>query len=334
MAIMVDSDGVLGRTTRVRLGEVGAMLSIMIIAGCGAPGSRPSSRAPGERGFPVTITDAQGVQVTVPARPARIVSASPAVTEMLFALGAGGRVVAVTDQCNYPAEAARLPRIGGFWTPSAERALGARPELVIGSRGNPPGFIAALRKSGAPVVTVDPRTLQDIFATIRRIAELIGDKEAGERLVASMQARLEAVAEAIGDVPQEKRPTAFLVIQVMPPWTAGSGTFQDDAIRAAGGRNIAADLEGFAAYSTETLVAKDPDFLLLSTMDGDRERMKREVMDSPALRHLSAVKRGHTLVLDSDPLMRAGPRIVEAVEAMAHAFRPDRFTAAPSAGRR
>lgn len=282
----------------------------------------------------MVLTDAQGVQVTITSRPARIVSAAPAVTEILFALGAGDRVAAVSDQCNYPAETARLPKIGGFWTPSVERVLGARPDLVIGSRGNPPDFVSALRRSGVPVVTVDPKMLADIFSSIRQVSEMIGDKEAGERLVEAMQARLEAVAKAIADTPEEKRPTAFLMIQVMPPWTAGSGTFQGDAIRAAGGRNIAADLRGFAAYSTESLVAKNPDFLLLSTMDGDRERMKRDVLASSPLRQLSAVKSGHMVVLDSDPLMRAGPRIVDAVEQMARAFYPTRFAAGSSAGRR
>ncbi len=310
----------------VCLALAAALIACCIVAGCGSTRTTTAGTSThAQPGFPVIITDAQGVQVTIPSRPTRIVSASPAVTEMLFALGAGDRVVAVTDQCNYPAEAARLAKIGGFWTPSVERVLGAQPDLVIGSRGNPPDFVTILRKSGVPVMTVDPQTLSDIFATIRRISEMIGDKPASEKLVASMQARLDAVADAIRDVPEDKRPTAFLVLQVTPPWTAGSGTFQDDAIRVAGGRNIASDLKSFTAYSTETLVAKDPDFLLLSTMNGDRERMKRDVLVSTALSHLSAVRSGHMVVLESDPLMRAGPRIVEAVEAMARTFYPGRF---------
>jgi len=306
------------------------LVAVAVIAGCGGRPAKPA--VAGTQGFPLVLEDAQGVEVTIPARPARIVSAAPAVTEILFALGAGDRVVAVTDQCNYPLAAARLPKIGGFWTPSTERTLGARPDLVIGSRGNPPDFIEALRKSGVPVVTVDPRTLRDIYDTITRLAELTGDRVAGERLVTSMKSRLKAVADRIGEVPVEQRPTAFLVLQIMPPWTAGAGTFQDDAIGAAGAVNIAGDLKGFGAYSIETLTAKDPRFLLLSTMDGDRMRMKKEVMESPVLRRLSAVEGGRMLVLESDPLMRAGPRIVEAVEAMARAFYPSRFSGTSPVG--
>jgi len=309
----------------MRVMALGLVLVTMLVAGCG--GERPEGRPAGSNGdgFPVVMTDAQRVEVRVEARPERIVSAAPTVTEILFALGAGDRVVAVTDHCDYPPEAEGLPRIGGFFTPSVEKAIGAQPDLVIGQRGNPPDFVATLRRSGVPVFTIDPQTLDDIYATIRQVARIIGDEGGGDELVARMAARLSAVSAAIADVAQEERPTAFLVLQVMPPWTAGSGTFQDDAIRAAGGRNVAADVRGFKAYSMESLVAKDPDFLLLSTMEGDPDRMRREVLASAPLRQLSAVRDGRMVVLEADPLMRAGPRIVEAVEAMAQAFYPERF---------
>ncbi len=300
----------------------------LFIIGCSPQKTNLSHAQSRVSGFPTVVTDAQGVTVTIPARPSRIVSVAPAVTEILFALGAGDRVVAVTDQCNYPPEADRLPSVGGYWTPSAERVLGARPDLVLGSRGNPPDFITSLRKSSVPVVTVDPQTFDDIFATIRQLAQIIGDPQAGEDLVASMQARLKEIADRIRDIPEADRPTAFLVIQVTPIWTTGSGTFQADAIRAAGARNIAANLKGFSAFSTESLTADDPDFILLSTMAGDPERMKREILASTSFRQLTAVKNNRLVVLEADPLMRAGPRIVDAVEAMAKAFYPDRFTPA------
>jgi len=309
----------------VRAMALGVILLAVVAGGCG--GKQPEGRPAGSNGdgFPVVLTDAQGVEVRVEARPERIVSAAPTVTEILFALGAGDRVVAVTDHCDYPPETEGSPRIGGFFTPSVEKAIGAQPDLVIGQRGNPPDFVATLRKSGVPVFTIDPQTLDDIYATIRQVARIIGDEGGGDELCAQMAARLAAVSAAIADVAEKERPAAFLVLQVMPPWTAGSGTFQDDAIRAAGGRNVAADVRGFKAYSMESLVAKDPDFLLLSTMNGDPDRMRQEVLASAALRQLAAVREGRMVVLEADPIMRAGPRIVEAVEAMAQAFYPERF---------
>jgi len=300
-------------------------LLLPLLAGCARPPfAQPVAPATGS-GFPLVATAAQGAEVTIPARPERIVSTSPAVTEILFALGAADRVTAVSDRSNYPPEAAARPKIGGFFTPSVEKVLGARPDLVIGQRGNPPDFIENIRRSGVPIFTVDPQTLDGILSTIQQIARLIGDESTGERLVGDMQRRLAAIDASVRDIPEAERPTVFLVLQVSPPWTAGRGTFQDDAIRAAGGRNIAAEIEGFRAFSTESLVAGNPDFLLLSTMDGDPNRMKRDVLADPVLGRLSAVRDGRLVVLDADPLMRAGPRILDAIEQMARAFYPGKF---------
>lgn len=292
--------------------------------GCGKQAASP--RVPkGAAGFPVEVVDAQGVKVRLEAPPERIVSTGPVVTETLFAVGAGDRVVAVSDQCNYPPEAARLPHIGGFFSPSVEKALAAKPDLVVGTRGNPPDFISALRGAGCPVFTVDPRTLDDIFRMIRDIARLVGRQERGEQVVGEMRRRLEAVAARVADVPDTQRPTAFIFLQLEPIWTAGAGTFQDELLRAAGARNAAGRAQGFTAYSPEALVAANPDYLILSTMAGDPQYMVREITTHPVYRNLYAVKKGNLVLLDADVLMRPGPRVVEAVEALARAFYPDRF---------
>jgi iron complex transport system substrate-binding protein len=313
---------------RVRAMLLTAALVAAALAGNGCGGGREQAARPvpgSDGGFPVVVRDAEGEEVWVERRPRRIVSAAPVATEILFAVGAGDRVVAVTDQCNYPGEVKGLSRIGRWFTPSVEKGLAAEPDLVIASRGNPRDFVAALRKAGCPVLTIDPKTLEDIFAVIGDIGRATGAVEGAEALAGEMRERLAAVMERVKEVPERERPRAFIVLQVNPVWTAGSGTFQDDAIRAAGGRNIAAEKRGFTAFSTETLMAADPDYLLLSTMEGDPDRMKREVVGSPALRGLSAVREGRLVVLEADPIMRPGPRIIDAVEAMTEAFYGGRF---------
>ncbi len=318
-----------GSTTLSRWRRLWLLSLVALAIGCGgqtAPRSQRATQGPAAPGFPVTMEDAQGVSVTVERRPERIVSAAPVVTEILFAVGAGNRVVAVSDQCNYPPEVKQLPRIGGFFSPSVERALAARPDLVVGSRGNPPDFLAAMRGSGCPVYTIDPKTLDDIYDVIGKVSRLVGEEESGERLVAEMKARLAAVAAKLKDVPESRRPTAFIFLQVEPIWTAGAGTFQDDAIRAAGARNAAGRLHGFTAFGGESLMAADPDYIILSTMDGDPDRMKREVTANPVYRELSAVKAGRIIVLDGDEIMRPGPRVVDAVEALARELYPERFS--------
>ena len=296
-----------------------------MLGGC-SRGEPPSRARPSEAaGFPVVLTDAQGVSVRIEKPPERIVSTAPMATEILFALGVGERVVAVTDQCNYPPETRGLPRIGGWFNPSLEKTLAAEPDLVIASRGNPSDLLGALRKSGCPVFSVDPQTLEDIFTAIGDIGAATGEEEAAAALIAEMRGRLDEVARRLADVPDQARPTAFMFLQVAPLWTAGSRTFQDDAMRAAGARNIAAAKVGFVPYSMEMLLAADPDFLLLSTMEGNPEWMKREVLAKSAFRRLSAARNDRLVVLEADPIMRPGPRIVEAIEAMAKAFYPERF---------
>ncbi len=308
-----------------------AVLALVITSGCGRRPAHPTPPKPAtSSGFPVTLKDAQGVAVTIERRPKRIVSLAPTVTEILFAIGAGDRVVAATDPADYPPGAARLTRLGGWFTPSAEKTLGAEPDLAIGSRGNPPDFLSALRKSGCTVFTVDPATLGDIRTAITNIGSITGATQGAADVIATMDERLRAVADRVGEVPETKRPTAFIVISTSPLWTAGSGTFQDDAIRAAGARSIAADKKGFTPFSAELLMAADPTFLLLSTMEGNPDQMKREVLADPVLKRLSAARTNHLLVLEANHIMRPGPRIVDAVEAMAKAFYPERFESKPS----
>jgi iron complex transport system substrate-binding protein len=304
--------------------------ALVLVSGC--RGKREATAPPlpaTAGGFPLALKDAQGVLLRLERRPQRIVSLAPTVTEILYAIGVGDRVVAAADPADYPLEASKLPRVGGWFTPSAEKTLGAEPDLVIGSRGNPPDFLATLRKSGCPVFTIDPATLEDILTAIKQIGEITGAGEAAAALVARMRERLAGIASRVSEVPEQERPTAFIVISINPLWTAGSGTFQDDAIRAAGARNIGADRKGFRPYSTEFLLAADPDFLLLSTMEGDPDRMRRDLLSDPALKRLSAVRRNHLVVLEANHIMRPGPRILEAVEAMAQAFYPGRFSSTP-----
>ncbi len=298
----------------------------VLVSGCGNQRKAKANQpAQGADGFPVTLRDAQKAFVTVPKRPRRIVSVTPTVTEILFAIGAGDRVVAVSDQCNYPPQVKKLPRVGGFFTPSAEKALAAQPDLVIGQRGNPPEFIATLRKAGVPVFTIAPETLRDIVGNVSAIGQVTGARAGASKVVTDMLIRLSSISEKLADVPESKRPSAFIFSQIGPVWTAGSGTFQDDAIRAAGAHNAGARVKGFKEFSTEALLAADPDYLIVSTMTGTPDLMKQQLLSNAALKRLTAVKAGRVIVLDGDEVMRPGPRVVDAIEAMARAFYPDRF---------
>ena len=116
--------------------------------------------------------------------------------------------------------------------------MARQPDLVIGQRGNPLPFLEAMRKFGVPVFTIDPQTVPEIFAAIADLGQLTGNVEGAARVAADMRQRLDAVRARLAGVPPEQRPHAFIVIQASPVWTAGKHTFQDEAIRAAGARNV------------------------------------------------------------------------------------------------
>src|SRR5438477_3548364 len=155
------------------------VLCWLAAAGCGTPGVSRSA-----------------------AVPTRVVSLAPSITEILYALDAGDRLVGVCAQCNYPDAAARLPRVGGYLVPSVEAVLGARPELVIAvpSPGNREA-VEAIERAGVRVLVVHDRTLEDLWETMRSVAGAVGVAERGERLVADVRARLDGVRARVSGLP-------------------------------------------------------------------------------------------------------------------------------------
>src|SRR2546422_6856427 len=137
--------------------------------------------------------------------PARIVSLAPSITEVVYALGAGERLVGVCAQCDYPAAVASLPRVGGYLAPSVEVTLARRPDLVIAapSPGNREA-VRAIERAGVRVLVVHDRTLADLWASIRAVAGALGTPAAGERLVADVTARLGAVRARVADLPPRR----------------------------------------------------------------------------------------------------------------------------------
>ncbi len=148
--------------------------------------------------FPITLTDATGTPVTVPARPLRLVSIAPTVTEMLYDIGAGKQLVGDTEQCDYPAEAKKLPKVGQWWQPSAERVLALKPDLVLAQRGNTLDSILTLRKAGLPVFTIAPKSIADIETALRHLGQLTGQQAGAGKAVQEMRARLALAAPAGG----------------------------------------------------------------------------------------------------------------------------------------
>lgn len=253
--------------------------------------------------------------------PQRIVSLAPSITETLFALGAGPRVVAVSDYCDDPPEARRLPRIGSFLTPSLEAVLAMRPDVVIGERS--PGnreVVETLRRLGVRVEIDEPARLADVPRVIRRIAAVAGVPDAGERLVVDLERRMAATRARIAGT---DAPRVLMVVGQSPLVAVGPGTVLGDLLEQAGGRNVAPPDAPWPHLSVEVVIAADPEVIIDSSM-GTEEGTATLAFWAP-LASLAAVRNGRVYPFRDTRMLRPGPRIPEAFEDLARLLHPDRW---------
>ncbi len=308
------------------------LTSVSLFAGCGGapePGRGPArlTSPDGASAFPLTLTDDSGRQVVVPREPQRIVSAAPSTTEILFALGAGDRVVGVTTYCDYPAAAKAKPKIGGL-RPSVEVIVASQPDLVLAVRSTPPDVLAALEKQQIPVIVLNPPDFAGVLANVRAVGRVTGAAAPAERLVADLQGRWRAVEERARQAPA--RPRVLYEIDATDPAAvsaAGAGTFIDAMITAAGGVNVVAALAPGRQYPTlsaEAVLQANPELILLG--DAAYGQSRATVARRPGWDVTVAVQRGAVVgIADPDLTSRAGPRLVDGLELVARAIHPELF---------
>ena len=278
--------------------------------------------------FPVTICDDAGNEVTIPAAPERIVSLSPSNTEILYALGLGDRIVAVTDHSDYPEEAGEKPSVGGFSSASIEKILAAQPDLVVTSRGNAAELKEKLNGAGLTVIELDPATIEDVLSDIVMVGRATGTAQNAEELISDMSGRLAAIKEKTEELSYV--PTVAQVICVTPVYVSGRDTIQNEVVRAAGGTNVFEDqVEGWGILGTESIISAQPDYIIASSGSGMGTTGSDVIFDffssKPVFQQIPAVKNNHICVVNADLISRGGPRIIDAVEEVAGILHPTLF---------
>lgn len=242
--------------------------------------------------------------------PQRIVSLSPAITETLFALGAGPQVVGVTRYCDYPPEAQRLPRVGGYLDPNPEAVLQLRPDLVVAapSPGNRRAVVA-LRRLDLPVLVVADRSLDDLLASLRVLGDRLGLKARAAALATDLSAGLRRI-KARGAARRPLR--ALLVYGHRPLVVAGPGSYGGELLQLLGLHNVAAGTRPYPVFSMERVLLAGPEVIFDAAMDAevDPRRFWRQWPEIPA------VSAGRVVAV-SDQVLRPGPRIVAALEELA-----------------
>ena len=277
----------------------------------------------------ITVTDDFGYTVTISARPERIVSLAPANTEILFAVGAGDRVVAVTEYCTFPEEATTLPVIGGYSTINIERIVAANPDLIFAYQGNGEENINYLKHLGYNVITLNADSIAGTLHDIRLVGEAVGCTETAEKLVSDMEVRLSAVSEKLAGIPESEKPTMVHSMWTDPLWVSGNHTFQNEMIQYAGGINAVVTTEGWGIVTLEKFLLIDPDIIFVDTGmgmgEGAQDVLKNYFLTEPRLSTLTAVQNGHVYAVNADIIDRGGPRLVDGVEAIASIAHPEIF---------
>jgi iron complex transport system substrate-binding protein len=275
-----------------------------------------------------TFVDDAGRKIFLADPPARIVSLAPSVTEMLFAVGAGGQVVGVTSFCDYPAEARTKPRVGGSF-PNLEVVLSLKPTLVLAPRDFiRPDMVAKLDQLKIALVILEARALEDVPRHVQMIGRMLGRSEKADAVATDLRRR---VAEVRTRAASAQRPRVFYVLNSDPLMTAGPGSFIHQMIETAGGTNVAAGAPlSYPRLSLEEVVRQDPEVILFPVGD-DEGIPEQEQQRWLKWTTLSAVRQNRFVRIPSVLLDRPGPRVVEGLELLARQLHPDLF---PSGGTR
>jgi ABC-type Fe3+-hydroxamate transport system substrate-binding protein len=287
------------------------MLVLLVIAACADEPARPAAAPPGTTAL--VIVDDAGDTVRLPAPARRVVSLIPATTELLFAVGAGDRVVGRTHWCDYPEAAAAVPDLGDGMNPNLEAVVAARPDLVILYRSGQNGAAAdRLRDLGIPAIQVRSDLLADVPRLARLFGLLLGTTRAADSLSRAFERDLEDATVTSPASP----PSVFLLVWDEPPMTVGRGSYLSELIERAGGINAYADLPTSSGQiSVESAAARDPDVILTlsETIPAFALRAEWQVVE--------AVRERRFVRIAGSEFSRPGPRSPGAVRELAAALR-------------
>jgi iron complex transport system substrate-binding protein len=274
------------------------------------------------------VVDDDGTTVAIPSEPKRVVSLTPATTEILFAIGAGDRVVAkVDDIAKYPPAADSIPIVGTFDKVDVERIVALGADLVIagGSNGTPPDAIDQLRRLGVPVVVVYAADVDGVFSDIELTGKVVGAEDVAKDLAASMRAGFDQVSAATASL---DKPKVFYETGDQPAiYGVADRSFVSSMIELAGATPVTTGSTTSWEMPTEALVKADPTIILLG--DAAYGVTADAVSSRPGWSGLTAVKAKAIRPIDDIIVTRPGPRLLEGLRALVHAIHPD--VALPSA---
>jgi len=291
-----------------------------------APTALPTAAATEAPAFPMTLTDDEGTAVVIPAEPQRIVSLTPAITETLFALGVGDRIVGKSeDILLYPPEAGSIPDVekfdGSAVVVDVEKIVADKADLVIagGNFGTPPDAVQKLRSLGIPVLVLYAPDVATVYSDIGLQGQAVGRPAEAAAIVEAMQAAFKGVTDAVAGAP---RPRVFYEIDATGAFYGPADkSFLAEMISLAGGDPITTGSPDKYDIPAERLLTADPQVILLG--DAAYGVKPEDVAKRPGWSTMTAVKDGAIRPIDDTTITRPGPRLFSGLELLAAAIHPD-----------
>ena len=267
------------------------------------------------------FTDALGRQVVLESAPTRIIALAPSITEILYFLGLGDRVVGVTAFSSYPSQTKSIPKVGTYVDLNVEKVISLAPDLVIGTAdGNQPAVVALLERADIPVYIVNPRRIRAVMDTMVAVGRLCGVEERAIALAGDLKRQ---VYEITRRIEAREKPLVFLQVNVRPIITANKDTFLNDLIVLAGGRNMTAQAPiTYPRLSLEEVVRRKPDVIIISSMERGGSFLQAQ-QQWLRWKTIPAVRNGRVHLVDSDLIDRPSPRIVQGLRLLAGYFHPE-----------
>ena len=278
------------------------------------------------------LVDDLGYSLTLPSPPERIVSLGPSNTEFLFAVGAGDKVVGVTDFCNYPYDfsawiaAGNMSSIGSYYGPSVEPIVALDPDLVLATTGSLEAT-ENLRALGYNVLVVEPKNISFVLRDILLIGRATNHYDEAVALESELRQRIDAVANKAAEA--TTTPKVYHEVWNDPLMSVGPETFIDEIITLAGGENIFNDATtSWPIISSEAIIEKNPDVMFFPDMYmgvGNFYDTIETVESRPGWDSISAVQNDALYEINADIISRSGPRLVDALELIAKMAHPEIF---------
>jgi iron complex transport system substrate-binding protein len=332
LAIVLGACSSAGASASVAPSAAASAAATLSAAPTAAPTASPS---PAAAAFPITLTDDEGTAVTIPAKPTKIVSITPANTEIVYAIGAGDRVVATDDGSDFPTEATSLPHVATFNAVDVEQIVGLDADLVVaGGLGfSPPDSIAKLRSLGIPVLVLYAPSVDGVYKDIELIGQATGDADAATALTADMRGQIEAIAAAAKTAAGDTPPRVYYEVgytdatgEIFAP---ADQSFVAEMVSLAGADPITTGDPNSYAISLEKLIERDPQVIILGT-NPFYMPTPEAVKARAGWKVMTAVKDDQVRPVADTEITRPGPRLPTGLRNLALAINPDvQLPAAP-----